>query len=99
MNDGSLEPANDLPWTVLFAASATRDLDAAPPRVVPAIIEFLYGVLAVNPRRVGKPLRDDFSGSFSARRGTYRILYDIEDEEHVVRVFRVSSRAHAYRRR
>jgi mRNA interferase RelE/StbE len=87
----------DTPWTVLLAASAIRELDATPPRVVPAIVEFLYGPLAANPRRVGKPLRDDFGGSSSARRGTYRILYDIEDAERIVRVFRVSSRAHAYR--
>jgi mRNA-degrading endonuclease RelE of RelBE toxin-antitoxin system len=84
---------------VLLAASASRDLDATPPRVVPAILEFVYGPLAANPRRVGKQLRDDFDGAYSARRGSYRILYDIEDADRTVRVFRVSSRAHAYRRR
>jgi mRNA interferase RelE/StbE len=103
VNDSDSEPDNhspvEAPWTVLLAASAIRDLDATPPRVVPAIIEFLHGPLAANPRRVGKPLRDDFVGSFSARRGTYRILYDLEDAERTVRVFRVSSRAQAYRRR
>lgn len=86
-------------WTVLLAASATRDLDATPPRVAPAIIEFLYGLLAENPYRVGKPLRDDFAGSFRARRGTYRILYDIFETERMIRVYRVSSRARAYRGR
>jgi mRNA interferase RelE/StbE len=90
---------DELPWTVLLAASAIRDLDATPPRVRPAIIEFLYGPLAANPRRVGKLLRYDFAGSFSARRGTYRMLYDVEVAERIVRVFRVSTRAHAYRRR
>ena len=70
-----------------------------PPRVAPAIIEFLYGPLAENPYRVGKPLRDDLAGSYSARRGTYRVLYDVYDTERIVRVFRVSSRAQAYRRR
>ncbi|MEO6503953.1 MAG: type II toxin-antitoxin system RelE/ParE family toxin [Jatrophihabitantaceae bacterium] len=103
MNAGTPEPDNHVPdearWTVLLAASAIRDLDLTPPRVAPAIIEFLYGPLAANPRRVGKPLRDDFGGSFGARRGTYRIRYDIEDAERTVRVFRVSSRAQAYRPR
>jgi mRNA-degrading endonuclease RelE of RelBE toxin-antitoxin system len=103
VNNSVAEPGNHLPdeasWTVLLAASAIRDLDATPLRVAPAIVEFLYGPLAANPRRVGKPLRDDYAGSFSVRRGTYRILYDIEDAERVVRVFRVSSRAQAYRRR
>lgn len=31
-------------------------LDQLPPRVVPTIIEFLYGALAENPHRVGKGL-------------------------------------------
>ena len=86
-------------WTVRLAASAIRGLDAVPSRVTPAIIEFLFGPLADNPHRVGKPLRDDLAGSFAARRGSYRVLYDINDDERVVRVFRVASRASAYRRR
>jgi mRNA interferase RelE/StbE len=103
MTDKVPEPDTDSQdtstWTVRLAASAIRDLDAISPRVVPAIVEFLFGSLAANPRRVGKPLRDDFAGSYSARRGTYRVLYDIEDQERAVRVFRVSARASAYRRR
>lgn len=65
----------------------------------PAIIEFLYGPLADNSHRVGKPLRDDLAGSFGARRGSYRVLYDIDDDEREVRVFRIASRSTSYRRR
>ena len=86
-------------WALRLAASAIRDLDTVPPRVTPAIIEFLFGPLADNPHRVGKPLRDDLAGSFAARRGSYRVLHDVNDDERVVRVFRVASRASGYRRR
>jgi mRNA interferase RelE/StbE len=87
------------PWDVLLAPSAIRNLDETSPRVVPAIIEFLYGALADNPHRVGKPLRGELTGSYSARRGSYRILYDIDEGERQVRVFRVSARTTAYRPR
>jgi mRNA-degrading endonuclease RelE of RelBE toxin-antitoxin system len=65
---------------------AVRALDQLPPRVVPAVIEFLFGPIADNPQRVGKPLRDDFAGLHSAHRGAYRVLYEINDAVTVVRV-------------
>lgn len=84
-------------WAVGLSSAAIRTLDRLPPRVVPAIIEFLYGPLAENPRRVGKPLRDDFTGTFSAHRGGYRVLYEIDEPNHSVTVTRVAHRARAYR--
>ncbi|HEY5852833.1 MAG TPA: type II toxin-antitoxin system RelE/ParE family toxin [Aldersonia sp.] len=82
-----------------MASSAIRDLDRLPLRVAPAVIEFIYGPLAENPRRVGKPLRDDFAGLWSARRGPYRVLYDLEDDKIRVVVVRIEHRAHVYRKR
>ena len=86
-------------WKVGLASSANRDLDRLPPRVAPAVIEFIYGPLAENPRRVGKPLRDDFAGLWSARRGPYRVLYDLENDRIRVVVVRIEHRAHVYRNR
>jgi mRNA-degrading endonuclease RelE of RelBE toxin-antitoxin system len=90
---------NDARWDVLLSPSAIRNLDQLSPRVVPAIIEFLYGPLAGNPLRVGKPLRGDFEGSYSARRGAYRVLYEVDPDPRVVRVYRISARDVAYRQR
>ncbi len=84
-------------WAVGLSSAAIRTLDQVPPRVVPAILEFLYGPLAENPHRVGKPLRDDFTGTHSARRGPYRVLYEISDSQRSITVPRVAYRAHAYR--
>lgn len=70
-----------------------------PPRIVPAIVEFVYGDLAREPRRVGKSLERELAGFHSARRGPYRVLYRIDDESQRVYVVDVDHRADVYRSR
>ncbi len=72
-------------------------MTSVPERVIPAIVEFVYGDLAAFPRRVGKPLERELAGSYSARRGSYRILYDIDDDKNQVSILRVAHRADVYR--
>ncbi len=90
---------NDEFYEVEFAPSARRDLARIPPRIVPAIIEFVYGDLCRFPRRVGKPLRFDPEGRWSARRGPYRIVYRIVDDRMLVLIVDVDHRADIYRPR
>lgn len=85
-------------FDVTLTPKAIQNIHAIPPRIVPAIIEFIYGDLARFPLRVGKPLRREHEGSYSARRGTYRILYEVDAEERKISVFRVDHRAHVYER-
>jgi mRNA interferase RelE/StbE len=84
-------------FEVRFTAAARRSLNTIPPRVLSAVVEFTFGDLAREPRRVGKPLRDDLAGLFSARRGPYRVLYRIDDAARIVFVVRVDHRADVYR--
>lgn len=86
-------------YEVVLSAAARRDLTRIPPRIVPAIIEFIYGDLAASPRRVGKPLERDLAGTYSARRGPYRILFEIEQDDEAVQILRIDHRADVYRRR
>ena len=86
-------------FEVSVTAAAQRDLARIPPLIVPAIIEFVFGDLARAPRRVGKPLRRELEGPFSARRGTYRVLYRIDEEAHRVDVLRIDHRSDVYRAR
>ena len=62
-----------------------------------AVIDFITTVLMENPHRVGKPLRNDLSGVWSARRGTYRVLYRIHEKRREVVVLRIDHRQDAYR--
>ena len=84
---------------IIFSATAKRDMAKVPPRVISAIIEFVYGDLARQPRKVGKPLGRDLAGLFSARRGPYRVLYEIDDQAEVVLILRVDHRSDVYRPR
>jgi mRNA interferase RelE/StbE len=86
------------PWDVQLTAPARRQLDRLPISVAAAVVETL-GAIAGNPRRLGKPLRFELEGHWSARRGPYRIVYRIDDEAHVVSVVAVAHRADAYRSR
>lgn len=62
------------------------------------MLEFGEAALAVNPRRVGKPLFGPLAGCHGARRGTYRIVYRIDESRHVVHVLDIAHRAELYRR-
>lgn len=88
------------PYDIQLAAGAARVIqDKLPEGIATAVLEFITGSLIAAPRRVGKPLRRELSGLYSARRGTFRVLYRIDDAERLVTVVRVEHRADAYRRR
>lgn len=85
-------------WHVLVMGPARRQIDRLPITVAAAVIETVDAI-ASNPRRLGKPLRFELEGCFSARRGPYRIVYRIDDESHTVSVLAVGHRADIYRPR
>jgi mRNA-degrading endonuclease RelE of RelBE toxin-antitoxin system len=88
------------PYDLQVAAGVARSIQQKLPEgVATAVIEFITGSLIAAPCRVGTPLRRELAGLYSARRGTFRVLYRIDDAEHLVTVVRVEHRADAYRRR
>jgi mRNA-degrading endonuclease RelE of RelBE toxin-antitoxin system len=79
---------------------AARQIEhGLPESVATAIIEFLTGALAENPYRVGKPLRDELAGWYGARRGSFRIMYRIDETARLVEVLRIEHRKDSYRPR
>ena len=62
-------------------------------------VEFVYGSLAANPHRVGKPLQLGLDGLHSARRGDYRVIYRIDDQHRRVDVVAIEHRSDIYRPR
>jgi len=90
---------SDDAWTLRVAASAERQLARLPERIAAAVVEFLLGPLVENPRRVGHPLQRELAGLWSARRGAYRVVYEIDDEDRIVDVLRIEHRSDVYRPR
>ncbi|MHB8438359.1 MAG: type II toxin-antitoxin system RelE family toxin [Acidimicrobiales bacterium] len=80
--------------------AARRALEERLPLAVAlAVWEFCQGPLRDQPRRVGRELGGELHGYFSARRGAYRVIYRLDEEERTIHVVRIEHRADVYRRR
>ncbi len=86
-------------WRLRVVASAERQLGRLPERIAAAVVEFVLGPLCENPRRLGHPLQRELAGLWSARRGAYRVIYEIDEVERIVTVLRIDHRSDIYRPR
>ena len=88
------------PYELVVTPPARRALaEHLPESVAAAVTDFITTTLLTAPRRVGKPLRGELAGLWSARRGTYRVLYRLPDDAREVVVVRIDHRRDAYRPR
>jgi mRNA interferase RelE/StbE len=87
-------------YEVRFQPAARRAIaQRLPESVAVAVLEFCQNALAVNPQRVGKPLFGPLAGCHGARRGTYRLVYRIDENTHTIHVLDIDHRADIYRPR
>ena len=85
-------------YELIVARPAARAIaETLPEAVSAAVIDFITGSLIDNPRRVGRGLRNELAGIHSARRGSYRVLYRIDEIERTVTVLRIDHRGDVYR--
>ena len=85
-------------YELVVARPAARAIaEQLPEAVSAAIIEFITGALIENPQRVEGALRNELTGIHSARRGTYRVLYRIDEVAREVIVLRIDHRSDVYR--
>lgn len=86
-------------YEIRFQAAARRAIaQRLPESVAAAVLEFCDAALAVNPQRVGKPLFGPLAGCHAARRGTYRIVYRIDENSRMVHVLDIEHRLEIYHR-
>ena len=85
-------------YELVISPTARRQLtEHLPESVAFAAYELIVGPLLDNPQRVGKRLRPPLDDRHSARRGTYRVIYRIDEERRRVTVVGVVHRSDAYR--
>jgi mRNA interferase RelE/StbE len=86
-------------YRLIIAPTARRQLgETLPEAVADAVYKFITGPLLDSPHRVGKQLQPPLADRHSARRGTYRVIYRIDDQQLTVTVLTVMHRSDAYRR-
>ncbi|MEU4231460.1 type II toxin-antitoxin system RelE/ParE family toxin [Nonomuraea sp. NPDC026600] len=84
--------------TILLSPPARRALASGLPGTVAAAArELITGTVAHQPWRVGKPLQEPYKGLHVARRGTYRVVYRIDEDKHTVTIQSIKHRRDAYR--
>jgi len=86
-------------YAIRFQPAPRRAIaERLPENVAAAVLKFCEAALAVNPHRVGKPLFGPLAGCHGAPRGTYRIVYRIDESSRIVHVLDVDHRSEIYHR-
>lgn len=84
-------------YRVELTRRARRSLaEDLPESVAAACWAFVLGPLAENPYRVGKALRAELAGRYAARRGEFRLIYEIHEDRVAVRVITIRHRRDVY---
>jgi mRNA interferase RelE/StbE len=71
--------------------------ETLPEAVATAAYEFITGPLLQQPYRLGTRLMPPLDDRFSSRRGTYRVIYRIDEKSRTVTVVDVGHRRDVYR--
>jgi len=83
-------------YEVEITPEGLRHLNLLPEKVREAALAAILGPIADNPHRLGKPLLGELEGLHSARRGDYRMIDEIVEDDQVVLIHRVQHRRDAY---
>jgi len=83
-------------YEVLLSNAAERDMKRLPAKMFKRIVGELRA-LTQEPRPVGSRKLSGSGNDHRLRVGDYRVIYEIDDGSHEVRVMRVRHRREAYR--
>lgn len=86
-------------YEVEITPEGLRHLNRLPDKVRDAALAAIFGPITENPQRLGKPLVGELEGLRSTRRGDYRIIYEIFEDDQTVLIHRVQHRRDVYRSR
>ncbi len=84
-------------YEVSWSATGRRAIGRLHGRAATVIVEYIYGFLAENPHRAGHELHFELEGKRSARRGDFRVIYEIDEDEQTVVILAIAHRSDVYR--
>ena len=84
-------------YEVAITPEGLRHLNQLPKKIRNAALAAIFGPIADNPQRLGKRLLGELEGLYSARRGDYRIIYEIFESEDTGLIHRIQHRRDVYR--
>jgi len=84
-------------WQVLWTSEGWRSLKHVPPRVLPAIVNFVNERLVLDPWRTTHALHSPLDNYRSGRVGSYRVMVKIDTENKVIYVVKAAYHADVYR--
>ncbi len=82
-------------FEITFKSSVAKDLRAIPNRDVERILKKI-DTLAKNPRAEGC-IKLSGEERYRVKQGVYRIIYEIEDDQLIVHIVKVSHRSNVYK--
>jgi mRNA interferase RelE/StbE len=85
-----------LGYKIEYKASVTKDIRRLPKETIRSSLELIEEKLINNPL-LGKRLKGEFKGLYSARIGNYRIIYTIEKGSETILILRIVHRKESYR--
>lgn len=88
-----------MPYEVEITPEGLRHLNRLPEKIRAAVLETILGSISENPQRAGKRLRGELEGLHSARRGEFRIIYEIFEQDRLILIHRAQHRRGVYRAR
>jgi mRNA-degrading endonuclease RelE of RelBE toxin-antitoxin system len=83
-------------YEIAWTPAALRNFDELPEKVAFAILEFATATLTQDPLRVSKPLKAPFDGLRSARRGQYRVILSVDEQNKIVLIHAIKHRNIVY---
>ena len=86
-------------YEVEITPEGLRHLNRLPDKIRSAVLATIFDSIAPNPKRAGKALRGELEGLYSARRGEFRVIYEIDDDAGIVLIHRAQYRRRVYWKR
>ncbi|HHF42548.1 MAG TPA: type II toxin-antitoxin system RelE/ParE family toxin [Candidatus Aminicenantes bacterium] len=83
-------------FEIIWHEKALGDLKALEKQISRKIIERIKNYLAVNPQKLGKPLKGILKGLYRYRLGDYRIIYTIDLAERKLIILHIAHRKKIY---